>query len=98
VIEPIIAGNEKEDGSQDHDRWPCWCARSNEKAQRRGQQVARAGRPCFRPIHPGRIVKRKVDALGNTARFWLNLQANFDAWHAERDGRKLKIGRLQTAS
>ena len=27
---------------------------------------ARAGRPGFRPVHPGRIVKRNIDALGTT--------------------------------
>jgi addiction module HigA family antidote len=26
----------------------------------------RAGRPGFRPVHPGRIVKRNIDALGMT--------------------------------
>jgi addiction module HigA family antidote len=27
---------------------------------------ARAGRPGFRPVHPGRILKRNIDALGMT--------------------------------
>jgi addiction module HigA family antidote len=33
-------------------------------------------------------------AFGNSARFWLNLQANHDAWGAERAAEKLKIGRF----
>lgn len=27
---------------------------------------ARAGRPGFRPVHPGRIIRRNIDALGMT--------------------------------
>jgi antitoxin HigA-1 len=50
-----------------------------------------------RPVTPD-IAARLSLALGNTARFWLNLQANHDAWHAERDARKLRIERLQAAS
>ena len=30
-------------------------------------------------------------AFGNSARFWLNLQANHDAWGAERAAEKLNI-------
>jgi antitoxin HigA-1 len=40
-----------------------------------------------RPMTSG-IAARLSLALGNTACFWLNLQANYDAWHAERDSRK----------
>jgi plasmid maintenance system antidote protein VapI len=29
--------------------------------------------------------------LGTSVAFWLNLQANFDAWHAERDPAVRKI-------
>jgi len=37
---------------------------------------------------------RPALALGKTPRFWLKLQANYGAWHGERDSRKLKIDRL----
>ena len=37
-------------------------------------------------------------AFGNSARFWLNLQANHDAWEADRAARKLNISRFQQAS
>jgi antitoxin HigA-1 len=40
------------------------------------------------------IAARLSLALGNTARFWLNLQANYDAWHVERDSRTL-IARMR---
>jgi addiction module HigA family antidote len=36
-------------------------------------------------------------AFGNSARFWLNLQANHDAWGAARAAEKLKIGRFAVA-
>jgi addiction module HigA family antidote len=36
-------------------------------------------------------------AFGNSARFWLNLQANHDAWGAERAAEKLDIGRFAVA-
>jgi addiction module HigA family antidote len=36
-------------------------------------------------------------AFGNSARFWLNLQANHDAWSAERAAEKLRIGRFAAA-
>jgi len=31
-----------------------------------------AGRPAFRPVHPGRIVKRNLDALGITVEAFAN--------------------------
>ena len=49
-----------------------------------------------RSASPG-MAARLGPALGNTALFWLNLQANYDAWHAERESRGLKIERLHTA-
>lgn len=36
-------------------------------------------------------------AFGNSARFWLNLQANHDAWGAERAAEKMNIGRFGVA-
>lgn len=36
-------------------------------------------------------------AFGNSARFWLNLQANHDAWGAERAAEKLNIGPFAVA-
>lgn len=37
-------------------------------------------------------------AFGNSARFWLNLQANHDAWAADQAARKMKIGRFEHAT
>lgn len=37
-------------------------------------------------------------AFGNSARFWLNLQANHDAWEADQTARKLNIGRFEPTS
>jgi addiction module HigA family antidote len=34
-------------------------------------------------------------AFGNSAQFWLNLQANHDAWDADRAAEKMKIGRFE---
>jgi plasmid maintenance system antidote protein VapI len=36
-----------------------------------------------------------INARLSLALGWLNLQPNYDAWHAERDSRKLKIARLR---
>lgn len=36
-------------------------------------------------------------AFGNSAKFWLNLQANHDAWDAERAAAKMAIGRFAVA-
>jgi len=36
-------------------------------------------------------------AFENSARFWLNLQANHDAWGAERAAEKLNIGPFAVA-
>jgi addiction module HigA family antidote len=36
---------------------------------------------------------RLARAFGNSARFWLNLQSNHDAWHAERD-KRIKVSPL----
>jgi plasmid maintenance system antidote protein VapI len=36
-------------------------------------------------------------AFGNSARFWLNLQTNHDAWGAERAAEKLNIGPFAVA-
>ena len=36
-------------------------------------------------------------AFGNSARFWLNLQANHDAWGAERVAEKLNISPFAVA-
>jgi addiction module HigA family antidote len=43
-----------------------------------------------RPVTPD-MAARLSAAFGNSARFWLNLQANHDAWDAERVARKLTI-------
>jgi addiction module HigA family antidote len=37
-------------------------------------------------------------AFGNSARFWLNLQANHDAWEADRAAQGMKIGRFKTSA
>ncbi len=37
-------------------------------------------------------------AFGNSAQFWLNLQANHDAWDADRAAQKMKIGRFEHAA
>jgi addiction module HigA family antidote len=37
-------------------------------------------------------------AFGNSARFWLNLQANHGAWEADQAARKLRIGRFEPAT
>jgi addiction module HigA family antidote len=37
-------------------------------------------------------------AFGNNARFWLNLQANHDAWDADQAAKKMKIGRFEHAA
>ena len=37
-------------------------------------------------------------AFGNSAQFWLNLQANHDAWDADRAAQKMKIGRFEDAA
>jgi len=34
-------------------------------------------------------------AFGNSTRFWLNLQANHDAWGADQAAKKMKIGRFE---
>jgi addiction module HigA family antidote len=46
-----------------------------------------------RPVTVDMAARLSV-AFGNSARFWLNLQANYDAWTAEREAEKLNIGRL----
>ena len=100
-----------------------------------------AGRPGFRPVHPGRVLRNSVlpdlekrgvtvvafaahlglsrqtvyqianearpvtadvaarlaAALGNSASFWLNMQANHDAWEAERSHDIWRIKRLNLA-
>jgi addiction module HigA family antidote len=34
-------------------------------------------------------------AFGNSAQFWLNLQANHDSWEADQAAEKMKIGRFE---
>ena len=36
-------------------------------------------------------------AFGTTAESWLNQQMQYDLWHAERKGKKLKVARLSAA-
>lgn len=31
-----------------------------------------------------------ADALGTSAEFWLNLQSNYDLWHAEQEHKKIR--------
>ncbi len=38
------------------------------------------------------MAARLSRAFGNSARFWLNLQANHDAWGADRAAEKMDIG------
>jgi addiction module HigA family antidote len=40
------------------------------------------------------MAARLSRAFGNSTRFWLNLQANHDAWAAEREAKKMQIGPL----
>ena len=40
------------------------------------------------------MAARLSRAFGNSTRFWLNLQANHDAWNAERAAAALDIERL----
>jgi addiction module HigA family antidote len=40
------------------------------------------------------MAARLSRAFGNSTRFWLNLQANHDAWDADRAAAKLRIGRF----
>ena len=44
------------------------------------------------------IAARLSLAIGNTARVWLNFQANYDPWHAEPESRNLKIERLHATA
>jgi addiction module HigA family antidote len=46
-----------------------------------------------RPVTPD-VAARLARAFGNGARFWLALQANYDAWGAELAASKMKIERL----
>jgi antitoxin HigA-1 len=41
------------------------------------------------------VAARLGRAFGNSAAFWLNLQSNHDAWHAERDPKVAKIKKLE---
>jgi addiction module HigA family antidote len=41
------------------------------------------------------MAARLSRAFGNSARFWLTLQANHDAWAAERSAAEMDIGRLE---
>src|SRR5215470_6439487 len=40
------------------------------------------------------VTARLGRAFGNGAAFWLNLQSNHDAWHAERDPKVARIKKL----
>jgi antitoxin HigA-1 len=44
------------------------------------------------------VAARLARAFGNTAVFWLNLQSNHDAWHAERKPEIAGIKRLPAAA
>lgn len=41
------------------------------------------------------IAARLGRAFGNSALFWLNLQSQHDAWHAERQREVQRIGRFE---
>jgi antitoxin HigA-1 len=41
------------------------------------------------------VAARLGRAFGNSTLFWLNLQSQYDAWHAERDEAVQLIGRLK---
>ena len=40
---------------------------------------------------------RLSKAFGSTTRHWMQLQMNYDLWHAEQRGADLKIERLVSA-
>ena len=44
------------------------------------------------------VAARLGRAFGNSALFWLNLQSQYDAWHAERTKEVRAIERLQYAT
>ena len=44
---------------------------------------------CKRGITPEMALSLS-DALGTSAEFWLNLQGNFDLWHAQQEHEKVR--------
>jgi len=47
-----------------------------------------------RPLSVGMAARLSL-AFGNSAQFWLNLQANHDAWEADQAAEKMRIGRFE---
>lgn len=60
----------------------------------KGLGVARANLSAIVNEHAGispELAIKLSEAFGNTAQFWINLQKNYELWHAERKVNRKKI-------
>ena len=67
----------------------------------RGLQIARNNLSAVVNEHAGispELAVKLSEAFGNTAEFWLNLQRNFELWHAERKVNRKVIRHFAKAS
>jgi len=67
----------------------------------KGLNVARANLSAIINGHNGispEMAIKLSEAFGNTAQFWINLQNNYELWHAERKVNRAQIRHFFAAS
>jgi antitoxin HigA-1 len=67
----------------------------------KGLQMARANLSAVVNEHAGvspELAVKLSEAFGNTAEFWLNLQRNYELWHAEKKVNRKEIQHFAQAS
>lgn len=67
----------------------------------KGLNVARANLSAIINGHNGispELAIKLSEAFGNTAQFWINLQNNYELWHAERKVNRAQIRHFSVTS
>jgi addiction module HigA family antidote len=67
-------------------------------AAAKGLKMTRANLSAICNEHSGispELAVKLSEAFGNTAQFWINLQSNYELWHAERKVKRSEISHFK---